>query len=203
MDEAAFSIENYKGEIVLNKENPVYSVIIPMHNEQDVIYETIKRLKSAMSSMGEPYELIFVDDGSKDFSCRIVKGYLKLDSTIRLISFSRNFGHQAAVTAGMDYALGNAIIIIDADLQDPPEVIPEMAGLWKQGYEVVYGKRKSREGENWFKEFSAKCFYRLLRSMTDVDIPADTGDFRLIDRKVCDVLRGMDERNRYVRGLVA
>ena len=187
----------------MNKENPVYSVIVPMFNEQDAIHETITRLKSVMDSMDEPYELIFIDDGSKDFTRRTVKSHMRIGCSMQLISFSRNFGHQAAVTAGLDYANGEAIIIIDADLQDPPEVIPNMAYLWKQGFEVVYGKRKKRAGESWFKEFSAKCFYRLLQSIADIDIPVDTGDFRLIDRKVCNVIRAMDERNRYVRGLIA
>lgn len=187
----------------MNKDNPTYSVVIPMYNEQDVIFETIRRVKLVMVSMEEPYELLFIDDGSEDSTCKTVKSYMKRDKSIRLISLSRNFGHQAAITAGIDYAFGDAVIIIDADLQDPPEVIPDMVALWKQGYEVVYGKRKSREGENWFKELSAKCFYRLLQSMTDIDIPVDTGDFRLIDRKVCNTLKSLDERNRYVRGLVS
>lgn len=181
----------------------LFSVIVPMYNEEEVIGTTFERLKQVMDSLGERYELIFVNDGSKDRSADIIKQLAEQHQEVVLIDFSRNFGHQIAITAGMDYALGDAIIIIDADLQDPPEVILQMIDKWRDGYEVVYGKRVKRKGETWFKKATAKIFYRTLRALTNVDIPADTGDFRLIDRKVCDVLKGLKEKNRFVRGLVS
>lgn len=181
----------------------LFSVIVPMYNEEEVIGTTFERLKQVMDSLGERYELIFVNDGSKDRSAEIIKELAEEHQEVVLIDFSRNFGHQIAITAGMDYARGDAIIIIDADLQDPPEVILQMIDKWREGYEVVYGKRVKRKGETWFKKATAKIFYRTLRALTNVDIPADTGDFRLIDRKVCDVLKGLKEKNRFVRGLVS
>ncbi|WPC42397.1 glycosyltransferase family 2 protein [Clostridium sp. JS66] len=181
----------------------MYSIVVPLYNEELVVQETYRRLKSVMDSTKENYEILFVNDGSKDKTVDIVKDICRNDGRIKLINFSRNFGHQAAITAGMDMALGAAIVVIDADLQDPPEVILEMIKKWKEGYEVVYGKRAKREGETFFKKFTAKAFYRLLKSMTTIDIPVDTGDFRLIDRKVCDALISLPEKNRYVRGLVS
>ena len=180
-----------------------YSVVIPVFNEESVVAECYRRLKSVMDSTGESYELIFVNDGSRDKTEGLVSEICSLDSRVKLISFSRNFGHQTAITAGMDHSVGQAVVVIDADLQDPPEVILEMIKKWKEGYDVVYGKRISREGETVFKKVTSKLFYRLLRHMTNVDIPVDTGDFRLVDRKVCDVLSSMTEQNRYVRGLVS
>lgn len=180
-----------------------YSIIVPMYNEEEVIATTFGRLKEVMDTTGETYELIFVNDGSKDSSVAIISELAKQHNEIVLIDFSRNFGHQVAITAGMDYAKGNAVIIIDADLQDPPEIMLEMIKKWKQGFEVVYGKRIKRKGETWFKKTTAKLFYRLLRSLTNVDVPTDTGDFRLIDRKVCDVLKGLKEKNRFIRGLIS
>jgi len=174
-----------------------------MYNEEAVIEETYKRLKKVMDGTGEPYELLFVNDGSRDQSAAIIKGLAGRDSTVRLIDFSRNFGHQAAVTAGLDAAAGDAIVIIDADLQDPPEVIPQMLTKWREGYDVVYGKRIKRQGESFFKKTTAFIFYRLLRALTDCDIPVDTGDFRLIDRKVCNVIKNLHEKNRFLRGLVS
>jgi dolichol-phosphate mannosyltransferase len=171
-----------------------YSVVIPAYNEEEVIEESCRRLKKVMDSTGEPYELIFVNDGSR---------VAAQDSHVKFLGFSRNFGHQTAITAGMDAASGEAILIIDADLQDPPEVMLGMIDKWKAGYQVVYGKRLQRKGETWFKKFTAKTFYRTLNALTDVRIPVDTGDFRLIDRQVCDVLKSMPERNRYVRGLIS
>jgi len=179
------------------------SVIVPMYNEEEVISTTFARLKEVMDRSGERYELIFINDGSKDSSAQIIKQFAEQHPEVVLIDFSRNFGHQIAITAGMDYARGDAIIIIDADLQDPPEVMLLMLEKWREGYEVVYGKRAKRKGETWFKKTTAKLFYRTLRMLTNVDIPADTGDFRLIDRKVCDVLVGLKEKNRFVRGLVS
>lgn len=180
-----------------------YSVIVPMFNEEEVIEHTYERLKEVMDRTDERYELLFVNDGSKDRTVEIVSMICDFDPNVRLIDFSRNFGHQIAISAGMDYAQGDAVVVIDADLQDPPEVILAMIDKWKEGYEVVYGKRLKRKGETIFKKLSAMFFYRLLRSMTSVDIPVDTGDFRLIDRKVCDVLRGLKEKNRFVRGLIS
>ncbi|MGN1059378.1 MAG: glycosyltransferase family 2 protein [Clostridia bacterium] len=180
-----------------------YSVVVPVFNEELVVEESYKRLKAVMDTTGEAYELIFVNDGSRDKTEELVSGLCDRDSHVKMISFSRNFGHQTAITAGMDASSGQAIVVIDADLQDPPEVILEMIEKWKEGFDVVYGQRISREGETVFKKLTAKAFYRLLKSLTSVDIPVDTGDFRLIDRKVCDVLSSLTEKNRYVRGLVS
>ncbi len=181
----------------------VYSVVVPVFNEEEVVLESYKRLKTVMDGLGEPYEIIFVNDGSKDRTAYIINEICETDKNVKLIDFSRNFGHQIAITAGMDYSSGKAVVVIDADLQDPPELIPRMAEKWKEGYDVVYGKRIQRKGETFFKKFTAKLFYRFLRTMTEVDIPVDTGDFRLIDRKVCDALKSINERNRYVRGLIS
>ena len=182
---------------------PVYSVVIPAYNEQEVIAETYRRLTGVMAGMDEPYELVFVNDGSRDQTAQIIAGFCENDPSVRLINFTRNFGHMPAISAGMENVRGQAIFIIDADLQDPPEVFPEMAAKWKEGYHVVYGKRAERKGESWFKKLSAKMFYRLLQRMTTVDLPLDTGEFRLIDRKVCDAVNRMPEKNRYIRGLVS
>ena len=180
-----------------------YSVVVPVYNEEAVAQECYVRLTKVMASLRDAYELIFVDDGSRDQTNAIISNICRQDSHVRLVSFSRNFGHQAAISAGMDLSSGQAVIIIDADLQDPPEVIIEMVKKWKEGYDVVYGQREKRKGESVFKKATAKLFYRFLSAQTDVDIPVDTGDFRLIDRKVCDVLSSLTEKNRYVRGLVS
>ncbi len=180
-----------------------YSIVVPVFNEELVIAESYKRLKAVMDSAEEPYELIFVNDGSRDKTQAMISELCDIDPNVKLINFSRNFGHQTAITAGMDHASGQAIVVIDADLQDPPEVILEMIAKWKEGFDVVYGQRISRKGESVFKKVTAKMFYRLLRSLTNVEIPVDAGDFRLIDRKVCDVLSSLTEQNRYVRGLVS
>lgn len=181
----------------------VYSVIVPVYNEEEVIDESYKRLINVLNNLDGTFELIYINDGSRDASEQKILNIIKNDQNVRLINFSRNFGHQSAISAGMDFAKGNAVIVIDADLQDPPEVIPEMIKKWKEGYEVVYGKRKKRTGETVFKKATASMFYRLLRKLTDVDIPIDAGDFRLIDRKVCDAMKSLKERNRYIRGLVS
>ncbi|MCX7747432.1 MAG: glycosyltransferase family 2 protein [Clostridia bacterium] len=180
-----------------------YSIVVPVYNEEEVILESYKRLKTVMDSLKEPYEIVFINDGSRDKTSFIVSEICETDKNIKFIDFSRNFGHQVAITAGMDYTEGEAIVVIDADLQDPPEVIPKMIEKWKEGYDVVYGKRLERKGDTFFKKFTAAIFYRFLRSMTDVDIPVDTGDFRLIDRKVCDALKQVNERNRYIRGIIS
>lgn len=186
------------------KSNPVeYSIVVPVFNEELVIDESYKRLKEVMDTSGGSYELIFVNDGSRDGTFLKLREISGRNANVKVINFSRNFGHQVAITAGMDYASGKAIVVIDADLQDPPRVILDMIAKWKEGYEVVYGQRLKRKGETIFKKLTAKLFYRTLRSMTNVDIPVDTGDFRLIDRKVCDALKALPERNRFVRGLVS
>jgi len=174
-----------------------------MYNEEEVIEETYHRLKKVMDQTGESYELLFVNDGSRDRSASIIAELAKHDDNIRLIDFSRNFGHQIAVTAGLDYAQGQAIVIIDADLQDPPEVIPQMLAKWREGYEVVYGKRLKRQGETAFKKLTAYLFYRILNILTNENIPKDTGDFRLIDRKVCDAMKHLHEKNRFLRGMIS
>jgi polyisoprenyl-phosphate glycosyltransferase len=181
----------------------LYTIIIPVYNEEAVIQETYRRLTRVMESIAEPYELLFVNDGSCDQTGAIISALASADEHIRLLDFSRNFGHQIAITAGMDHARGDAIVIIDGDLQDPPELIPEMIGKWREGYEVVYARRSARKGETFFKKWSAALFYRLLGKLAEIDIPRDTGDFRLIDRKVCDTLCDIREKNRFVRGLVS
>ncbi len=180
-----------------------YSIIAPIYNEIDNLPELYRRVKEVMDSSGEPWELILVDDGSTDGSTEKIRELAQKDSVVRPVIFARNFGHQVAITAGWDYARGDAVVIIDADLQDPPEVILELAKKWKEGYEVVYAVRSEREGESWFKKFTAAMFYRLIYSITDVKIPVDTGDFRLMDRKVVDVLKLMKERHRFPRGMSA
>ena len=180
-----------------------YSIIAPIYNEIDNLPDLYRRVKEVMDSSGEPWELILVDDGSTDGSTEKIRELAQKDKIVRPVIFARNFGHQVAITAGWDYARGDAIVIIDADLQDPPETILELAKKWKEGYEVVYAVRGEREGESWFKKFTAAMFYRLIYSITDVKIPVDTGDFRLMDRKVVDVLKQMKERHRFPRGMSA
>ncbi|HEU4746597.1 MAG TPA: glycosyltransferase family 2 protein [Anaerolineales bacterium] len=180
-----------------------YSIIAPIYNELENIPELYRRVSEIMDSTGEPWELILVDDGSTDGSTQAIRDLAKNDECVRPVIFARNFGHQIAITAGWDYARGDAVVIIDADLQDPPELILEMAKKWKEGYEVVYAVRTEREGESWFKVWTASVFYRLIYRITDVKIPLDTGDFRLMDRKVVDVLKHMRERHRFPRGMSA
>jgi dolichol-phosphate mannosyltransferase len=178
-----------------------YSIIAPIYNEFENIPALWQRVRQVMDSSGEPWELILVDDGSSDGSSESIRELAASDARIRPVIFARNFGHQIAVTAGLDYARGEAMVVIDADLQDPPEVILELAKKWKEGYEVVYAVRSEREGESWFKLLTASLFYRLIYRITDVKIPLDTGDFRLIDRKVVDVMNSMRERHRFLRGM--
>lgn len=180
-----------------------YSIVVPVYNEEEVIHETYRRLTEVMRSTKEAYELLFVNDGSRDRTAEIIKEYSEQDPTVVLLDFARNFGHQIAITAGMDYARGEAVVVIDADLQDPPELILEMIEKWKKGFDVVYAKRTKRKGETYFKKQTAAMFYRFLRAMTDIDIPLDTGDFRLLDRKVCNQMNSIQEKNRFVRGLVS
>lgn len=180
-----------------------YSIVVPVFNEELVIKESYRRLKAVMDRTQEKYELIFVNDGSRDRTSEMIEQICMDDASVKFLSFSRNFGHQIAISAGMDYASGQAVVVIDADLQDPPELILTMIEKWKEGYDVVYAKRMERKGETKFKLWTAALFYRLLRSMTDVDIPVDTGDFRLIDRKVCDTMKSIKEKSRFVRGLIS
>jgi glycosyltransferase involved in cell wall biosynthesis len=180
-----------------------YSIIAPIYNEIDNIPELYRRVKEVMDSSGEPWEFILVDDGSTDGSTDRIRELAAKDKTVRPVIFARNFGHQVAITAGWDYARGDAVVIIDADLQDPPETILELAKKWKEGYEVVYAVRGERAGESWFKLWTASLFYRLIYRITDVKIPVDTGDFRLMDRKVVDILKQMKERHRFPRGMSA
>lgn len=178
------------------------SVIVPMYYEEEVAEECYKRLKKVLEHINNyEYEIIFINDGSKDKTLGILVDIANKDKNVKVISFSRNFGHQCAVTAGLQYVTGDAIVIIDADLQDPPELIPEMLKLWEDGNEVIYGKRKSREGESKFKLLTASMFYRTLNALSDVEIPRDTGDFRLVDRKVVDVINALPEHNKFLRGL--
>ncbi len=180
-----------------------YSVVVPLYNEEEVLPETYRRLKAVMDSVGGTYEVVMINDGSRDKTAAMAREICSNDRNFKLLNFSRNFGHQTAITAGMDHAGGKAVIVIDADLQDPPEIILEMIAKWKLGFEVVYGKRVSRKGETWFKKLTARTFYRILNKLTDVRIPTDVGDFRLIDSKVKDALLKVPEHNRYVRGLIS
>lgn len=180
---------------------PDISIIAPIFNETASIDELYRRVSEVMDSQGETWELILVDDGSQDNSADLMRNLAVQDPRVRPVIFARNFGHQIAVTAGLDYSRGLAVVIIDADLQDPPEVIPQMIAKWREGYEVVYAIRSEREGETWFKLITAKLFYRVIYRITDVDIPRDTGDFRLLDRKVVNVINQMRERHRFLRGM--
>ncbi len=178
------------------------SVVIPMYYEEEVANECYSRMKTVLSKLDNySYEIIFVNDGSKDKTLEILTNIANTDKNVKVLSFSRNFGHQAAVTAGIKFVTGDVVLIIDADLQDPPELLPEMIKLWEDGNEVIYGKRKSRKGESKFKLLTAKMFYNTLNSLSDVDIPKDTGDFRLVDKKVIDVINTLPEHNKFLRGL--
>ena len=182
---------------------PKYSLIIPIYNEEETIPELYRRVSTVMDSLDDSVELILINDGSRDRSLNLMRELQERDARVCYISFARNFGHQAAVTAGLNFARGQVIVVLDADLQDPPELIPKMIESWQAGYHVVYAQRTKRKKESWFKRLTAYVFYRLLRRLADVDIPADTGDFCLMDRQVVDVLNSMPERNRYIRGLRA
>ena len=181
----------------------IYSVIAPIFNEVGNLPELYRRVKETLDKTGEPWELILVDDGSTDGSTDEIRKLAAQDHHIKPVIFVRNFGHQIAVTAGLDFALGNAVVIIDSDLQDPPEVILDLISKWKEGNEVVFAQRSEREGETWLKLFTASLFYRLIYRITDVKIPIDTGDFRLLDRKVVDVMVQMRERHRFLRGMAS
>jgi len=181
--------------------DPVFSIVAPIFNEKENLPELHHRISTVMDSTGESWELLLIDDGSQDGSTAVIRDLAEKDPRVRPVIFARNFGHQLAVSAGMDYSRGQAVVIIDSDLQDPPEVILDLIAKWKEGYEVVYAVREEREGESWFKEVTASMFYRFINKITSVPIPLDTGDFRLMDRKVVDVLNRMREHHRFIRGM--
>jgi polyisoprenyl-phosphate glycosyltransferase len=178
-----------------------YSLVVPIYNESENITELYRRVSGVMDNLEGLTELVLVDDGSQDDSLQQIRGLHQQDQRVCYLSFARNFGHQIAVTAGLNFARGQAVIVMDADLQDPPELISEMVKQWRQGYQVVYAQRTRRHQENWFKRWPAYWFYRILNRLSDVEIPADTGDFCLMDRQVVDLLNAMPERSRYIRGL--
>jgi len=182
---------------------PTFSIVGPVFNESGTIRSFYKRVREAMDGLGEPWELLLVDDGSSDGSTDVIRNLASEDPRVRPLLFARNFGHQIAVTAGLDYSRGQAVVVVDTDLQDPPELIAELVSRWREGYEVVYAVRTEREGESWFKKTTAALFYRLINRITDVEIPLDAGDFRLLDRKVVTVLNRMRERHRFPRAMVA
>ncbi|MGD0003743.1 MAG: glycosyltransferase family 2 protein [Anaerolineaceae bacterium] len=182
---------------------PTFSIVVPVFNEVESLPELYRRVTETMASTGETWELILVDDGSRDGSTEIIRNLGKQDMHVRPVIFARNFGHQIAITAGLDYSEGQAVVVMDADLQDPPEVVLELIAKWREGYQVAYAVRAEREGESWFKKTTASLFYRLIYRITDVKIPLDTGDFRLMDRQVVEVLKKMRERHRFPRGMVA
>lgn len=184
--------------------NKKISVVVPMYFEEEMVNEFYNRTKAAMESIeGYDYELIFVNDGSTDQTLPLLKAIANEDNKVKVISFSRNFGHSMAVTAGIDYATGDATVLIDADLQDPPELIAEFVKQWEQGFDVIYGQRAKRKGETFFKKASANLFYKTLDSLTEMPIPQNTGDFRLMDKKVVDQLKRMGESSRFIRGMVS
>jgi dolichol-phosphate mannosyltransferase len=182
---------------------PVLSVVVPVFDEEPILEVLHRRLTEVLARSGETFELVLVDDGSRDGSLAKMLALAAADARVRVVQLSRNFGHQIAITAGVDAARGAAVVLIDADLQDPPEVILEMLARWREGYDVVYGRRSRRRGETLFKRATAAAFYRLMRRLTAIDLPLDTGDFRLMSRRVVEALRRCEERNRFVRGLVA
>ena len=184
-------------------EQPELSVVIPAFNEERNVAPMHERLVAALDEVVDGLEILYVDDGSADATWDRVQALATVDPRVRGLRFARNFGHQAALTAGVDAARGKALVIIDGDLQDPPEVIPEMVARWREGFEVVYGQREEREGETWFKLMTAKAFYRILRGITHIEIPVDTGDFRLMGPRAVEAFRALPERNRFIRGLVS
>jgi polyisoprenyl-phosphate glycosyltransferase len=185
------------------KEQPLLSIIIPAFNEADNLSQLLQRLQSALQSITANYEVLWVNDGSSDDTLEIIKQFCAADSRHRYLSLSRNFGHQLAIMAGLNRCKGKAAVIIDSDLQDPPELIPELWKKYQQGNKVVYARRRRRKGENLFKKWTAKVFYRLLKNTTRISIPLDTGDFRLIDRQVIDILKQMPEQHKFLRGQIA
>lgn len=187
--------------VAIDVQHPVISVVAPVYNEHETLPHFYARVVAVMEGLGEPFEIVLVNDGSRDNSFALMRGLHDSDPRVRAINFSRNFGHQAAISAGLDYARGDAVVIIDSDLQDPPEVIVEMVEHWRDGAEVVYAQRRQRVGETRFKLLTAALFYRLINRLTTMELPRDTGDFRLLDRKVANALIQMREHNRFMRGL--
>ncbi len=185
----------------MNTYRPVISIVAPVYNEEPILHELYRRISETMDAIGEDWELVLINDGSFDRSFEIMRELREADDRVRLVNFSRNFGHQLAISAGLDYAQGDAVVIIDADLQDPPSVIAEMVKKWREGYEVIYAVRSQRKGETWFKLFTASLFYRVINGITGVNIPVDTGDFRLLDRRAVLALRAVREHHRFMRGL--
>ncbi len=184
-------------------DRPRISIVAPVFNEEETLPEFYRRVRAVMDGLGEPWELVLVDDGSTDGSPRVCRELHEQDKRVRVVRFARNFGHQLAITAGMDHARGDAVVTIDSDLQDPPEVIPDLIARWREGYHVVYGVRSEREGETWFKLFTARLFYRLIAALTDIRIPMEAGDFRLLDRQVVEEMRRMREHRRFIRGMTS
>src|SRR5580704_15504043 len=182
---------------------PTLSLVLPIYNEEEVIPELHKQLQEFLVKLALPAEVVFVNDGSRDKSMELLRGIATDEPRYRVVSFARNFGHQRAITAGIDYARGKAVVVMDADLQDPPEVVIDMVAKWREGFDVVYGKRRSREGETFFKLVTAKAFYRLFAAMIPIEVPLDTGDFRLMSRRVVVALRELKETHRFVRGMVS
>lgn len=187
----------------MKKPRPTLSLVLPVYNEQEVIPELHKRLQEFLARLALDAEVVFVNDGSKDRSMELLRGIAQGDPRYRILSFARNFGHQTAITAGVDYARGKAVVVMDADLQDPPEVVIQMVDKWREGFDVVYGRRHKREGETLFKLVTAKLFYRSFAAMIPIQVPLDTGDFRLMSRRVVIALRELRETHRFVRGMVA
>jgi dolichol-phosphate mannosyltransferase len=182
---------------------PTLSLVLPIYNEEEVIPELHRQLQTFVMQLGLPVEVVFVNDGSRDRSMELLREIAAQDPRYRVIAFARNFGHQTAITAGVDYARGEAVVVMDADLQDPPEVVLEMVRKWREGFDVVYGRRRGRQGETWFKLVTARWFYRIFAAMIPIEVPLDTGDFRLMSRKVVVALRELREAHRFVRGMVA
>lgn len=184
-----------------NASRPTLSVVAPVFNEEAILPELYRRLRVVLDGAGLDWELVLINDGSRDRSPEIMRELHAADTRVKVVDFARNFGHQVAITAGADFARGDAVVIIDADLQDPPEVILDLLAKWREGYDIVYAVRSERKGETWFKEFTAKAFYRIIYKITDINIPMDTGDFRLMDRKVVEALKTMREKHRFMRGM--
>jgi len=180
---------------------PEYSLVVPIFNEEETLSELVRRLTLLLDALDGPAEVVLVDDGSSDRSYELMVAARETDPRFKVLRLSRNFGHQIAITAGMDVAAGNAVIVMDADLQDPPEVVLEMAARWREGFDVIYGVREERTGETRFKKATASAFYRLLRRISNIDVPLDVGDFRLVDRRALEAFKSMREANRYVRGM--
>jgi polyisoprenyl-phosphate glycosyltransferase len=188
---------------MLSQARPVFSVVIPMYNEAEIVGEMHRRLSAVMAALTVPWEAIYVNDGSDDATLRIVEVLRQADSHIAIVNLSRNFGKEIATTAGLDHAHGDAVIVIDADLQDPPEVIPRLVAAWRAGYDMVYAQRRLREGDGWLKRSTAAAFYRLMRNLGEVPLPENVGDFRLMSRRVVDAVQQMREHHRFMKGLFA